>query len=310
MEHIFKNSSFFFLCLFIFILGLGASAVADDEIGKVVFVRGEATLQSVDDQEPHEASFDEAVQAMDTLETKDGELKVIFNDQTVLSLAPFSKVLITEHVYKPAQGVRRSLFDILQGSVRTIVEQTVSYQENDVRLQTPTAVAGIRGTDVGTKVTGKTTQFACFSGAFEAYLRNDPTKKVMVRAGQFTHVQDAVPTKPKPIPPSLNKDFSAQMAPPPLQDVLRQPGGEKLGPPPRPEGPPPRGLLLGGMPPPPPPGPPPPGQEQGPKPPLPPLLPGGQPFTPPEAVNQPTGPSSGSGKSRVNVPVHFPGGVQ
>lgn len=285
--------------LYLILWAVGTAATLEgaqdpDAVGETVFVRGEAFVSRLEGTEPRSIQFGNPVYTMDTLETKEGDIKVLFRDKTVLSLAPNSKVLITEHVYDPERGERRSIFDILKGTVRTIVDQTISLKTNDVRLQTPTAVAGIRGTDVGTKVLAKATQFLCFDGQFEAFFRNNPANRILVRAGQFTEIRGPVPGHPGPIPQNLMKQFSADLKPAPLREVMNQPGGGELlspgpGPaamqPAAPIGP--RGLEA----------------DRPPRPPLPPLLPGGVPITPPEAVKAGT---SGS----VKVPIRFPSGAK
>lgn len=275
------------------LIGAFSAQAAEKHVGEVVFVRGEATVTRLEEKiAPKDLKFGDPIYPLDSLQTGDGDLKILFNDKTVLSLAPRSKVLVTEHVYKPTQGIRRSIFDILEGTVRTIIDQAASLDVNDVQIQTPTAVAGIRGTDVGTKVLGKSTTFLCFDGQFEAFFKENPGQKIMVSKGQFTEIRGATPTSPAAIPARLNKEFSAQLQAPPLKEVLRQPGGENLKG--EPEG------RKPGAPPPPPgregPGDGPPsltGPPRPPPPPPPPILPGGTTATPP-------------GAGPVRVPVTFP----
>lgn len=300
-------------------------AAGGSEVGKAVFVKGAASVARLGESVPQLVHFGDAIFQMDTLETKDGEVKVLFNDSTMLSLAPNSKVLISEHVYKPAQGIRRSLFDILKGNVRTVVDQAVSLKTNDVRLQTATAVAGIRGTDVGTKVLASATQFLCFQGRFEAFFKDNPAGKVMVSQGQFTEIRGPTPTPPASIPPVLMKQFSSQLQAPPLKEVLSQPGSEAIGG--KGDG---KNERPPGVMPPPPPAPPPKGQQGGqqgprpefygpppPPPPPPPILPGGT-MTVPSGANTTsgsttggttTGGSTGVTKVPVKIPVKLPGGA-
>ena len=91
--------------------------LASESVGKVVFVKGNAQVLRVEPKVTKSLSFNDPIFPLDALETKEGEVKILFEDQTVMSLSQNSKVLITEQVYKPRQGVRKSIFDIIKGKV-------------------------------------------------------------------------------------------------------------------------------------------------------------------------------------------------
>lgn len=192
---------------------------ASQSIGRVVFAKGDVQLTRA--ARTRALSFNDDVYTMDVLETGDGELKVLFKDQTLLRLIAHSKVLISEHVYDPQRGIRKGIFDIIKGSVRTIVEKMANLSTDRVLLRTPTAVAGIRGTDVGTNVDKDITQYLCFEGLIETYYRKQAQTKVMVGPGLYTTIAGAPPTTPQPIPEHLRKKFAAKST---LKDVLSQDG--------------------------------------------------------------------------------------
>ncbi len=192
---------------------------APPSIGRVVHVQGEVHVTRAETS--HTLSFNDAIYPMDILETGDGELKVLFKDQTLLRLIAHSKVLVSKYVYNPQHGIREGIFDIIKGSVRTIVEKMANMKNDDIVLRTPTAVAGIRGTDVGTRVAGKKTQYLCFDGLIETFFRKMPNLKVLVGAGLFTTIDGSPPTTPRPIPTRLRKMFSGN---PQLTDILSQQG--------------------------------------------------------------------------------------
>lgn len=218
------NTRFFILTLCVLAL-LSQLATAAESVGKIVFVKGKATVLRLEPKGSKDLNFNDDIFAMDTVETKNGSLKILFEDQTVMSLSENSKVLITEQIFKPKQGVRKSIFDVLKGKVRTIVEK-VAAEDSDVKLQTPTAVAGIRGTDVGIQVEGNRTQFLCFDGLVETYFKGAPEQKVMLEAGQLTTIQSAAPSTPENIPADVQKQFRPEA--PALKEVLNQSGGQGL----------------------------------------------------------------------------------
>lgn len=267
-------------------------ARAEAAIGQVAFVQGAATIQHVSGGATS-AKFGADVFQMDTLETKDGEVKVLFVDKTMLVLGANSKVLLTEHVYNPKNGVRKSLFSIVKGTVRAIVDQAVKLKENDVRLQTATAVAGIRGTDAGVHAVGQSARLVCFDGAFEAFAKSNPAGAVMVRTGEWTEISGPTPTRPAAITPDVMRQFGDVLGSDGVKEILKQSGAEAIAAPPAG----PIAPSTQSEPPPESPSPTPqsPQQEQ---PPQPQYLPGGNTNTPSDAGGSTTAP--------VSVPLTFP----
>lgn len=278
--------------MILLVLAMPILARAESPVGQVAFVKGAASIQRVS-AAAAPARFGTDIFQMDTLETQDGEIKVLFSDKTMLVLGANSKVLVTEHVFTPKNGVRKSLFSIVKGTIRTIVDQTVKLRENDVRLQTATAVAGIRGTDAGVHAMAQSARFACFDGAFEAFAKSNPAGAVMVRTGEWTEVSGPTPTRPAPITMDVMRQFGDVLGSDSVKEILNQSGAEAIAAPP-PEAP---ALPSGSQPPPEPPAPAPqsPQQEQ---PPQPQYLPGGNTSTPSDA--------GGSTLTPVTVPLTFP----
>lgn len=202
-------------------------ARAEASIGQVAFVSGTATVSHLSSA-AGAAKFGADIFQMDTIETKDGELKVLFVDKTMLILGANSKVLITEHVYNPKSGVRKSLFSIVKGTVRTIVDQAVKLRENDVRLQTATAVAGIRGTDAGVQAGARSARFVCFNGAFEASAKSNPAGAVMVKTGEWTEISGPTPTQPAAITPDVMRQFGEVLGSGGVKEILKQSGAEAI----------------------------------------------------------------------------------
>lgn len=278
------------------LLCVAVVARAEAPVGQVAFVKGAATIQHVSSA-AGPAKFGDDVFQMDTIETGDGEIKILFADKTMLMLGSKSKVLITEHVYSPKTGVRKSIFSIVKGTIRTIVDQAVKLKENDVRLQTATAVAGIRGTDAGVQAQTRSARFVCFDGAFEAFAKSNPAGAVMVRTGEWTEVSGPTPTRPAAITPDMMRQFGDVLSDNGVRDILNQSGADTLAAPP----PAPSPAPAGSQPPPEAPTPTPqsPQQEQ---PPTPQYLPGGNTNTPSDAGGDTPTPTT----TPVSVPLTFP----
>lgn len=79
-----------------------------------------------------------------------GALEVTFNDQSKLSIGPNSEMKVDEFVYSGADGGGEQILHYTKGAFRFI---SGSVPKQNVKLQTPTATIGIRGTIVRTLVT-------------------------------------------------------------------------------------------------------------------------------------------------------------
>lgn len=85
-----------------------------------------------------------AVHQGDRVRSRQAGIKITFQDQSSISLAPRSEIELNEYVYKP-QASRRSMFKLWGGKLKATFSKFLS-ADNDVRIATPTAVAGVRGT--------------------------------------------------------------------------------------------------------------------------------------------------------------------
>lgn len=184
----------------IFILLMNLQAWAQEPAGEVADFVGEVWITS-SGQTPSRPSLKQPIFVGDVLETKKkGAVKILFKDDTLLTIKENSKTMITEYLFDPKAKKRRAIFNVSFGTIRTVVGRFFGKDEV-VEIKTPTAVAGIRGTDVGAFVTKKKTTFYCFSGMFEAFNISMPEQPIEVMAGTFTDIQQsAMPTPVAPTP--------------------------------------------------------------------------------------------------------------
>ena len=75
-----------------------------------------------------------------------GRLKMIFDDKSILILAEKSRLEITRRIYDPSTRRRESLFKLYEGKVRAIVGELFG-ASSKFEIESPTAVAGAKGTD-------------------------------------------------------------------------------------------------------------------------------------------------------------------
>jgi len=69
------------------------------------------------------------------------------NDGSFITLGPYTKIVFDKSVYDPSKPTRNSLLNLLFGKARFIVTKLVNFRDSKFNVKTPTAVAGVRGSD-------------------------------------------------------------------------------------------------------------------------------------------------------------------
>jgi hypothetical protein len=113
--------------------------------GEAVIVRGSSTVP---------AQNGVAVYQSDSLRTgKDGRIGVTLSDDTQVSIGPGSEVKLDSFVYDPGQGQLSLVLKFIRGTAAYVSGQIAKLAPDAVRLETPAAIVGVRGTTLGIEVT-------------------------------------------------------------------------------------------------------------------------------------------------------------
>lgn len=183
----------------IFLVPMAAAAQAEPA-GQIIDLKGEVSLTPKGGA-AKAAALKQPVSMGDKLETRaTGAVKILFVDDTVLTLKENSKALITEFLFDAKASKRKTVLNVLSGKARTVVGKFFG-EDQTVEVKTPTAVAGIRGTDVGAVVEPKKTTFYCFDGKFTSYNIDYPDKAVTVSEGLGISIFEGVPAAVENIAP-------------------------------------------------------------------------------------------------------------
>lgn len=133
---------------FILLVGgvlLIASAAVGEDVGTVAAVRGTASVGRGDVRTA--AAVGMPVQLGDQLSTgADGQLRVLFRDDSVVDLSENSSLVVDQQVFDPAGGTFTSLLKLVGGKARSLVSEYYRNPGAAYQIETPTAVAGVRGT--------------------------------------------------------------------------------------------------------------------------------------------------------------------
>src|SRR5262245_32399715 len=76
----------------------------------------------------------------------DGRIGVTLNDETRMSLGPDSEIRINQFQYSPAEGRLGFVLGIVRGVVSYVSGRIAKLAPDSIRLETPSAIVGIRGT--------------------------------------------------------------------------------------------------------------------------------------------------------------------
>ncbi|WP_411744204.1 FecR domain-containing protein [Reinekea sp.] len=122
------------------------TAYANEAVGNVVVVIGSVSVQRVATGDKEILAAQHELFLNDVIITgADGLAKLLLRDETILKISPNSEVVISEMIAGPdAEG--RSTVDLLKGRLRSVIGNKLG-ANTTFDINTPVAVAGVRGTD-------------------------------------------------------------------------------------------------------------------------------------------------------------------
>jgi hypothetical protein len=156
----------------------------------------------------------DGVEPGDVIRTKSqGRAQVKFVDDSVLTIAPGSRVAIESYMYDAAKGSRKAVLQVFRGMIQTVVTKIMKTQEPDFIMKTHTAVLGVRGTKTYTLLGPNATDVYNESGMVA--VRNvfhEIQGEVLLKAMEFSRIMANLP--PTMAMPFQQRDLA------PLQRML------------------------------------------------------------------------------------------
>jgi hypothetical protein len=120
-----------------------AQPAADEPIGNVATLTGNATVTRNNAATPLKLQDD--IFQNDVLQTSaDSTLGVTFNDATTFNLTANARITVDNYIYEDGGQQNAALFDVARGTVAFVA--AVVAKTGDMKISTPTATLGIRGT--------------------------------------------------------------------------------------------------------------------------------------------------------------------
>jgi len=192
------------LTLFMFIICLSSHSMAEvNDIGTMVTIKGKAVIER--NKKTFHAKVRDALFLNDTVSTLEASrAKMLFVDDSILTLGENSKAVLKEFVYSKEKG-GSSIFKLIDGKMRCIVGKT------EFEVHTPTSVAAARGTiiliETGMKNGKKFATLISLEG--DIYVRSthpDIVGSVILKSGMMITIFDAEPLSMPVIAPESEKD--------------------------------------------------------------------------------------------------------
>ena len=105
--------------------------------GTAIIKRGKDTIQ---------IAKGTLIEINDKVETKNGKVKIVFKDDTNVTVTESSSLVIDDFVYDPKSGAGKLGLKAAAGTVR-YVSGSIAKDPKNVKINTPTAAIAVRGTD-------------------------------------------------------------------------------------------------------------------------------------------------------------------
>ena len=126
------------------IIGLLVAGSALAEIGSVTEASGTAIIKRGKDT--IQIAKGTQIKVNDKVETKNGKVKIVFKDDTNVTVTESSSLVIDDFVYDPKSGAGKLGLKAAAGTVR-YVSGSIAKDPKNVKINTPTAAIAVRGTD-------------------------------------------------------------------------------------------------------------------------------------------------------------------
>lgn len=171
---------------------------------------------------------------------KDSRAKIVMVDNNEINVSPESQIEFKNYEFDPNAGKKDVLLNVIYGKVRSKVEQKYDGKTSHFQIKTPSAVAGVRGTDfiTGYDRASRSSTVVTFHGRVEFGTPgpgNSIMNPVSVTPGTMaSNTAGSQPTAPAPVPQKdlaqMDKESAADVPASGSGQDSRQPatnGGDK-----------------------------------------------------------------------------------
>lgn len=123
-----------------------ASLAMAAEIGQIKTVKGEVTIER--DGRTLPGTVGARLQSADVVKTgADGAVGITMDDDSLLSAGPGSVLSLDRYAFEPTTGQGRFDASLNRGTLAVISGRIAKGSPDAMRVRTPTAILGVRGTE-------------------------------------------------------------------------------------------------------------------------------------------------------------------
>jgi len=136
------------------LLGIAAAWADEEAVAQIKTASGAVFV--VRDGKRMPAKPGDALYEKDVLQTDaDGAIGLTFSDNTVLSLGPNSEAALAEYNFDSSNFNGKMLTDMRKGTLTMVSGDIARSSPDAMKVRTPTAILGVRGTSFAVQVEGK-----------------------------------------------------------------------------------------------------------------------------------------------------------
>ena len=205
--------------IMVLILGIGAIFFTTRDlyasIGNVIIQEGDSLIERKIGEDVA-SKVDVDIFSYDTIRTAKSKTAIEFIDTTRVDVTEHSKLVIDEFVYDPNKKTGKLSLKASLGTVRYASGQIAKNNPTSIKITTPTATIGVRGTDFSMTVDelGSSTIIllpscdttgACYVG--EISVESDAGQVILSKAFQATVVDTVSSTPMKPVILGLDENM-------------------------------------------------------------------------------------------------------
>jgi hypothetical protein len=193
------------------------AALAEPMYGVLMVVKGAVKVQNTSKQTTDAKVGGKVLEGDTVITGADARAKIVMADRNVINVNSDTQLVITKYENDAASGKKNVELNLLKGKVRNNVEQTYDGEKSKFLIKTPTAVAGVRGTQflAGFNPQTQMTSIVTFKGsvtlASVGPQGNIIGKPVTVRKGESTQsAANMTPEAPKLVPKEEMKKMDGE----------------------------------------------------------------------------------------------------
>jgi len=193
----------FALVLLSLLMVSGAQAAV---VGRFTAVEGQVDILKQGKLPAVSAAVNDGVEPGDMIRTKSkAKAQVKFVDDSLVTLAPESRIAVADFVYDADKGERRAVLRFFRGVIHTVVTRLLKTQEPDFLMETHTAIMGVRGTENFSVLLPNTTGAYLIDGLLEVRSNNPQILgTVLLKKLEFIMIPlGQTPGMSRPISPAM-----------------------------------------------------------------------------------------------------------